>query len=465
MNADRRQTMPVLYAAGFALALAWPIERATDELESSVTIVRGDRPISMEGPRYPVVEPHLAADPRDASHLVAAAIIIRANDLSGSDCAAFVSFDGGMVWKRHDFTLLECGDPWVAIGEDGTILLTVLGRAAGQEDRPDHLLVFRSQDGGRTWLGPLSLGTGHDHETIAVDRSDGPYRGSFYVASQSYDEEPGGKTRSVAFVARSSDGGRSFQPPTRLFVSNLGLNAMNPVVLADGTLMVPFEDYARETDKGRVWLDRERSWVMPSSDGAKTFLAPMLVSEACFKSFGTLAVDASSGPFRDRLYWICNSNRFEDVYLHHSSDRGERWTKPIRVNQGSGTSPYVRTPALAVNRDGVVGIAWYDARTAGERYKREFVCQEIYFTASLDGGDTFLPETKVSSEKSCPMLPQNGEAAWRWPAGGDYMGLAAGPDGQFVLLWADSRRDTYQLRTATLSVSARGARLKAKSGP
>jgi hypothetical protein len=31
---------------------------------------------------------------------------------------------------------------------------------------------------------------------------------------------------------------------------------------------------------------------------------------------------------------------------------------------------------LTVNRDGVVGIAWYDARNARDRYKREFVCQE-----------------------------------------------------------------------------------------
>jgi hypothetical protein len=91
----------------------------------------------------------------------------------------------------------------------------------------------------------------------------------------------------------------------------------------------------------------------------------MLVSEACFQSFGTLAADASSGPFRDRLYWVCTSQHYEDVYLHHSSDRGERWTKPIRVNQGSGTSPYARTPSVTVNRDGVVSAPHRDPE--GER--------------------------------------------------------------------------------------------------
>ncbi len=404
----------------------------------------------------PVTEPYLAVDPKDANHLVAAAIVNKTKDLSAADCAAFVSFDGGSAWTRHDFSLVECADPWVAIGEDGTVLLTVL--AGHQDGGPPDLLVFRSEDGGRTWPGPLSLGTGHDHETIAVDRSSGPYRGRFYVTSQTYAEEggTGGKNRSVAFVARSSDGGRSFQP-TRVFVSNLSLNTDTAAVLSDGTLVVSFEDYARLTDKGQVWLECERSWVLRSIDGGKTFSVPMLVSETCSKSFGTLAADPSSGPFRDRLYWVCTGDRYEDVYLHYSSDRGEQWTKPMRVNQAPGTSPYVRTPALAVNRDGVVGVAWYDGRAGGARYRREFICQEIYFTASLDGGNTFLPEVRVSSEKSCPMLPQNGEVGWRWPAGGDYMGLAAAPDGQFVLVWADSRNEMYQLRSATVKVNGPGA--------
>ena len=440
------------------LILVWPIEYAPPDAEPGVTVVRGDRPLNTEGPRLPVTEPHLAVDPKDASHLVAAAIVIKKSDLSVADCAAFVSFDGGSSWKRHDFSLVECADPWVAVGEDGTVLLTVLGRAAGEDVRGDQLLVFRSEDAGRSWLGPVSLGIAHDHETIAVDRSGGPYRGSFYVVSKNEGPEAsGGKTRQAAFVARSPDGGRSFPPPTRLLVSSLSLNTQNPVVLSDGTLVVSLEDYARQTDKGQAWLERERSWILTSTDGGKTFSVPMLASEGCQKSFGTLAVDPSSGPFRDRLYWICTSDRYESVLLHFSSDRGEQWTKPIRVDQGSGTSPYVRTPSVAVNRDGVVGVAWYDARNAGERYKHEFVCLEIYFTASLDGGNTFLPEMKVSSEKSCPMRPQNEEVGWRFPAGGDYMGFAAAPDGQFVLLWADSRSEMYQLHTATLKVSALGS--------
>jgi hypothetical protein len=68
---------------------------------------------------------------------------------------------------------------------------------------------------------------------------------------------------------------------------------------------------------------------------------------------------------------------------------------------------------------------------------------------------TFLPESRVSSAATCPATPRNVETALRFPAGGDYMGLAAAPDGSFRLLWADSRTEIYRLYTATVAV--RGA--------
>jgi hypothetical protein len=85
-----------LHAVYLVLILPCPIESAPPDVEPSITIVREDHPIKTDGARLPVVEPHLAVDPTDASHLVAAATVIKKGDLSGSDCAVFVSFDGGM---------------------------------------------------------------------------------------------------------------------------------------------------------------------------------------------------------------------------------------------------------------------------------------------------------------------------------------------------------------------------------
>jgi hypothetical protein len=60
---------------------------------------------------------------------------------------------------------------------------------------------------------------------------------------------------------------------------------------------------------------------------------------------------------------------------------------------------------------------------------------------------------KVSSAENCPITAANGEAGWLWPAGEDYHGLTAKPDGSFHLLWADSRDGIYQLRNATAKVN------------
>jgi hypothetical protein len=386
-------------------------------------------------------------DPRNGTHMLTAAIVVSKPDFSETDCAAFATLDGGRTWARHDLGLRTCADPWTAIQADGSALLAVLTDEA--------FLVYRSADGGRTWPdSPVSLGQGHDHETLAIDRASG----SAYALSSQYATEPAtGKRRATVFVARSEDGGRTFGEPTRIFPSNLNSNSATPVVLSDGTLVVSFADFQRPSTEGALWLERERAWVLTSKDRGRTLSAPMLVSEACGRGFPTLAVDSSSSSFRDRLYFLCNTYYFTDVYLHYSPDRGERWSKPIRVNAGSGTRPYVRTPAIAVNKDGVVGISWYDARNEKAKFKQIFQCLDLYFTASLDGGETFLPEAKVTSQIGCADSPRNGDARYRWPAGGDYTGLGARPDGQFELVWADSRDGIYRLRTATVRVNGKAA--------
>src|SRR3712207_8750402 len=62
-------------------------------------------------------------------------------------------------------------------------------------------------------------------------------------------------------------------------------------------------------------------------------------------------------------------------------------------SSSSGEVVFRRTPSVAVNKDGVVGLTWYERRkeAGGE-------CQHLYFTASLDGGKSFLPQVRRSEE-------------------------------------------------------------------
>ncbi|HYL84570.1 MAG TPA: sialidase family protein [Candidatus Angelobacter sp.] len=413
--------------------------------------VTSERLVATDPQDRPMVEPHLAVDPNNLNHWLAAVIVIRP-DMSGSDCASLVSFDAGKTWARRDFGHAECGDPWVGFLPNGTALLAVLATKTSKEEQ--QLLVYRSIDGGRVWAEPVSLGMGHDHETFAVPQKGSQKEDAVFVTSaQSALDKASSKVLDSIFVASSGDGGKTFPSSTNYFFSQLPKNAMNPALLPDGTLLIAFSEFGRTDLDGFVRLGREHNWLLKSRDGGKSFLPPTLTNESCGKTWDWLAFDNSMGPFRGRLYWLCTNSSYEDVLLQYSPDGGERWSKPIPANRRSGNNPYTRTPMMAVSQEGAVGVAWYDGRINKQSFRGPFRCQEVYFTASLDGGETFLPEARVSSEASCPVSQKNGDVGFRFPAGGDYMGLAAGEKGEFHLLWSDSRSGIYQLWTATVRVS------------
>jgi hypothetical protein len=122
---------------------------------------------------------------------------------------------------------------------------------------------------------------------------------------------------------------------------------------------------------------------------------------------------------------------------------------------------------VAVSRDGVLGVAWFDDRLTndGRGY-------DVYFAASLDGGQTFLPTVRVSAVTSVParglnILPSfdlvkpetldklNIETKSPYSeraTGGDYSSLAVDAAGRFHPLWADARSGSWQVYTATIRV-------------
>src|SRR5262249_19190409 len=123
-------------------------------------------------------------------------------------------------------------------------------------------------------------------------------------------------------------------------------------------------------------------------------------------------------------------------------------------------------PRVAVNREGTVGISFFDARES-----KDGSGWHEYFTSSIDGGDSFLPPVRISSELSHPggaaterlqpplfRDPAGSirmaliSSASRWSNGGDYLGLTADSTGVFHPFWADARTGTFQLWTARVRV-------------
>lgn len=448
--------------------------------------------VSLERQRVPHFEPHISVNPRDPEHLLVAAVSYGDDGVDLASCseawcselvisAAFVSWDGGGTWIP---VTLECDlDPWTAFDTAGSAYVSCLYPVEFAPGRWRMLVALhRSRDGGRSFTGPTLVpageGTSSDRPFLAVDTTSGPRTGTVYVVrgqSVAISEELSWFGPSIV---RSVDGGASFLEPSIHMINNLFNYPQGVQLLPNGDVAVLYVDtppphgVVPRQDLVHVYnfsfrdprVPDSRSWVFVSPDGGETFGPPRLVAEHPVTAF---AVDTSE-PFFGRWYvamsatvsYEAESWSFEDgsptaVYVMYSDDSGESWSPPIRVSDGVQSGLVGRT-MMAANRDGIVGVAWYDDRnSSGEG------CYDIYFSVSADGGDTFTADRRLSSVTSCQGVPGNvmvdpgGErdVAARFPLGGDYSGLAAGPDGRFHVVWADSRTGVYQLWTRSVAVA------------
>ena len=453
-------------------------------------VVGPDYLVSRDGDR-PHVEIMAAANPKNPRNLLAGAITF-ARPAGGAATKAYVSHDGGVVWDDITFAeQMEMGgaDPQVAFTSAGSAIFATLATGPDETGRTRAFLhSYRSEDGGRTWSDAYDLGASYDHPMLAADRTTGRFAGRLYM-SVLY----GGLDYSLG-AFRSEDDGRSWIGPVKFIDGGgeRGLNVDPMVVFHDGAIMVPFVDFPFTPEQTAAWTE-SRIWTVVSTDGGVTFSEPR---PGPVKMTGEQLRGAREGADRFRggswvLYAVDRSERFRDrayavwpdyaegpprVVVSWSDDRGTTWSDPRQAAPPATPATEQFQPAIAVNGDGVVGVAWYDTRDAPAG---EFAFHE-YFAASFDGGETFTEPHRVSGALSRPMgsgnlLPTpatfggpDGElrvallsAASRWLNGGDYMGLATTADGHFHPVWADSRSGTYQVYTAQVRIEYGDARAPA----
>lgn len=444
-------------------------------------VVDPDYLVSRDGDR-PHVEIMAAANPRNPLNLLAGVITFTRPD-GGAATKAYVSHDGGVVW--HDVAFPEQrtwggGDPQVAFTSAGTAIFATLTLKPDVTGRTRAFLhVYRSEDEGRTWSAPYDLGASYDHPMLVADQTMGPFAGRLYM-SVLY-----GREYSLG-VFRSQDDGRTWIGPVKFIdgAGERGINVDPVLVFHDGAILVPFVDFPFTPEQLSDW-EASRMWTVFSTDGGITFSDPRpgpvkmtgdQVREArtgsdrfIGGSWGMYAVDVSTR-FRDRVYavWPDYSAGVPRIVLARSDDRGATWDEPKPVARDVPAGVQQFQGAVAVNVDGVVGVTWYDTRDVPDQ---ELAFHQ-YFAASLDGGDTFTNPVRVSSALSRPLgsgnlLPApstfrgpDGElrvgllsAASRWLNGGDYLGLATDTAGVFHPVWADARTGTYQVYTARVRVA------------
>jgi hypothetical protein len=302
--------------------------------------------------------------------------------LSGNEGASFT--DKGILPTNPYYDL---GDPsLVRSSKTGTIILSDLTANTALVQEGERVNVFRSKDNGVSFSAPVNatpgLAGGMDHTDkpwVAVDNYPGPGYGNVYLAWADFLTNASGRYEKGVFLTRSTDDGLTWGPNSGVPITTRPDNNSNDAG-SQGALVTVGPDQAVYVfywsyGQGEAILMRK------SIDQGQTFGAPVTVSalktngplgdlglkDSANRTFRTNAYpQAAVNPVTGDIYAVFDddgqgSDR-ADIYFTQSSDGGNTWTIPLRVNDDATKNDQWQ-PALAVTPDGSrVGIFWYDRR-------------------------------------------------------------------------------------------------------
>jgi len=445
------------------------------------------RQISVDHPKRPHVESHIAVNPRDPQHLLAAAMVVVEGEMR---VYPYASFDGGRSWTRgriigDSSMTVRAADPVVYITSDSVSLFSTLADVEGVR----RTIIARSTDGGHTWR-PTTVLPYADRQWLAADPSRGLFGGRTYLTGTGVYPSRQGSRGVAPFLARSDDDGKTFPLRSVVAYDRGGIDPgaplhavpLEPLVTSGGLLVLTLQGSVDEEAAERFSRDSLNVWTIglaTSDDGGDSFgparYAPrprISVTGSARRRFrghsavGYVrpAIDLSPGRYRNRIYFVAaDYDREMDRYVARvwrTGDFGKTWHLSVASDAPRGD---VANPGIAVNRDGIVAVTWNDRRDdADER------CWRLYAALSTDGGESFHPAQRLSSAPTCANDPANWETFGtalnsdqsgrylahfqtgasipaRFPQGGDTQGLTADLEGTFHAAWINGETGVMQL--------------------
>lgn len=349
--------------------------------------------------------PDLAVDPNDPARLV----VTSRFESPDRGCRVHHSADGGATWRRSDLPALpegRCWAPKVTIDTAGRVFVSANANASTGGSH--GVFVWVSDDAGATFAEPVAVfeGDGFLPGVAADVGSDSPYAGRVHVVW--YDINPDMEQRYRAYLSYTDDGGRTWSEPSFLSRPDDWQYIPDVTVGADGTVYVIFKDLSAcpgffpEAIGGTGTPTTCPIGVIRSSDGGDTFDASseaavglhddMTVAEApaiTVAPNGDVLVAYASLPHSPAPG--CPSDDV-NVFVVRSTDRGETWSRPVRVHDDPctiGADQY--DPWIDVAPNGRVDVVFYDTRNDPDG-----VLMDLYHTASDDGGVSFQANRRVT---------------------------------------------------------------------
>jgi BNR/Asp-box repeat len=281
-------------------------------------------------------EPSICINPKNTQQLVAGANL---NNL-------YYSHDGGATWTQTPVTSPWgiWGDPVIGVDTAGAFFYLHLSNPP-TGNWIDRIIAQKSTDGGVTWSGGSFMGLNgtkaQDKHWIATDRQ----TNTLYVTWTQFDDYGSSNPAdsSVILFSKSTDGGETWSPALR--ISELAGDCLDSDDTAEGA--VPCVGPAGEVYV--AWSNRNKIWFDRSTDGGETWLGnDVFVSgqpggwdyaiPGIYRANGlpVTVCDLSGGPHHGTIYinWTDQRNGEDDtdVWLSKSTDGGDTWSTPVRIN-------------------------------------------------------------------------------------------------------------------------------------
>jgi hypothetical protein len=356
------------------------------------------------------VEPRVAVDPNDASHIVGTFQQDRWSNGGAHGLVASTSFDNGTSWTESfaHFSICAGGtvanggdfqrasDPWVTFSPNGAVHQIAL--SFNDTNADNAILVSKSTNGGTAWSEPITLQRENrlsgslflDKESITAD----PFDSNFVYAVWDRSTFPSDSVsltalantfalRSQTVFARTTNGGASWEPARPIFDEQRAISFTigNQIAVVPSGTSVPTLANAmflfhgsglqrsccdvavlRSTDRGVTWSgaikvsDVDTVGVVDPDTGQAVRTEDIIPDIAAGVSPGHVYAvwqDGSfSGPPRGKEH--------AGIAFSQSLDGGLTWSKKIEINQVPATQAF--TPSIAVAADGTVGVTYYDFR-------------------------------------------------------------------------------------------------------
>jgi Neuraminidase (sialidase) len=362
------------------------------------------------------VEPALAVNPSNPSNLLVFWQQDYWDDYTASGLVTAYSFDGGRTFARSlpHFTRCSGGtaatggnyeratDPWVSFGPDG--IAYAISLSFNQSDADQAILASRSLDGGRTWSEPAVLArdtedtVGLDKESITADPHDPHLVYAVWNRSVSAGENEEKIDRGPTWMARSTNGGQSWEPARIIYDPGPGSETIaNQVAVLPGGELLNVLTITRDTNSDNPTTEVA---VIRSGDKGSTWSPATIVNQQ--RNVGVtdpgtghkvstgldipdIAVDG-----RGNAYVVWQDGRFsggkrDGVALSVSTDGGRTWSAPRQVNGEPNSQAF--TPSVDVTDDGTICVSYYDFRRFRSHSRR--LDTDYWLTTSSDGGRTW----------------------------------------------------------------------------